>query len=134
MAGASCCPDENKTFLDNNKQRKIQILTIDSLIESGEIRIPEIAKFDIQEYELEALSRASILFGITELFILETSSFGFSSGNLVLSEVVSFMSDRGYEIYDFAGFFRRPYDGALAQIDVCFAKKNGFLRSSNNWA
>lgn len=133
LAGASCLNSENEYFKSLNKQRMIKIITIDSLIENKQIEIPELVKLDIQGFELEALKGATMTFGKTEAFILETSLFEFTKGTPILSEVVIFMADRGYEIYDFPGFLRRPYDYALGQIDVCFAKKNGILRNSNNW-
>lgn len=133
LAGANCLVVENEYLKSINKQRIIPIITIDSLIEKGEIEIPELAKLDIQGYELEALKGATKLFGKTEVFILEASLFEFTSGNPILSEVIIFMAERGYEIYDLPGFLRRPYDGALAQIDVCFAKRDGILRASNSW-
>ncbi|MBK8552996.1 MAG: hypothetical protein IPL53_18815 [Ignavibacteria bacterium] len=43
------------------------------------------------------------------------------------------MSNKGYEVYDFSGFLRRPLDKALGQADVCFVKKDGILRTSNRW-
>ena len=134
LAGANCLVKENEYLKSINKQRIIPIITIDSLIEKGEIEIPELVKLDIQGFELEALKGATKLFGTTEVFILETSLFEFTSGNPILSEVVIFMSEKGYEIYDFPGFLRRPFDGALGQIDVCFAKRKGILRASNAWA
>lgn len=133
LAGANCLVVENEYLKSINKQRIIPIITIDSLIEKGEIEIPELAKLDIQGYELEALKGATKLFGKTEVFILEASLFEFTSGNPILSEVIIFMAEKGYEIYDLPGFLRRPYDGALAQIDVCFAKRDGILRASNSW-
>jgi len=51
----------------------------------------------------------------------------------VFSDVINFMLARDYVVYDFAGFLRRPLDGALGQCDICFVKKNGFLRKSNDW-
>ena len=68
-----------------------------------------------------------------EIFILETALFEFTKGRPLLSEIVIFMREKGYEIYDLCGFLRRPYDGAMAQIDVCFAKHDGILRNSNAW-
>ena len=49
-------------------------------------------------------------------------------------EVVAFMKDRGYVVYDFAGFGRRPFDGALGQCDICFVRADGSLRASGRWA
>lgn len=133
LAGANCLVVENAYLKSINKQRTIPVITIDSLIEKNEIEIPDLVKLDIQGFELEALKGGAKLFGVTEAFILETSLFEFTSGNPILSEVVIFMAERGYEIYDFPGFLRRPLDGALAQIDVCFAKRDGLLRASNAW-
>jgi hypothetical protein len=42
------------------------------------------------------------------------------------------MADRD-EIYDITQFLRRPYDGALGQVDIAFVKAHGFFRSNNQW-
>ena len=70
-----------------------------------------------------------------EVIIVEVSLFAFRDGPgmPVFPEVLNFMLERKYALYDFPGFLRRPLDGALGQCDVCFVKRNGFLRKSNNW-
>jgi FkbM family methyltransferase len=135
LAGSSFLPKESDTLKENGKQRQIDIITIDDIIKNGKFPIPELVKIDVQGYELEALKGAELLFGKTEVFILECSLFSFSDvpGMPLISDIVNFMLDRDYLIYDFPGFARRPMDGALGQCDVCFVKRNGFLRSSNDW-
>jgi hypothetical protein len=44
------------------------------------------------------------------------------------------MGEKGYEIYDITEYLRRPYDGALGQIDIAFAKADGTLRNISRWA
>ena len=75
-------------------------------------------------------------FGFTEVYIVEVSLFPFSGvpGVPIITDVINFMLNRDYVVYDFPGFLRRPLDGALAQCDICFVKKNGFLKESNDWA
>ena len=135
LAGSSFLPPKDESKQRQGKQRDIEIITIDALIEANKIKIPELIKMDIQGFELTALKGAKKTFGQTEVYILETSLFSFSDvpGMPVFSDVVSFMLERNYVVYDFPGFTRRPLDGALGQCDVCFVKRDGFLRKSNDW-
>lgn len=133
LEGANFLQDKNDYFKSVNKQREIEIITIDSLIESKQIVMPDIVKLDIQGFELEALKGGTSLFGNTEIFFIEISFFEFLKGTPIFSEVVRFMADKGYEVYDFPGFLRRPFDNALAQTDVCFVKRDGYFRISNEW-
>jgi FkbM family methyltransferase len=134
LEGANFLQEENPHLVKSKVQREIDIITINSLIEKKEIEIPEIVKLDIQGFELEALKGGDLLFGKTEVFIIEASFFEFIEGSPLFSDVVQFMAVRGYEVYDFPGFLRRPFDNALGQIDITFVKRDGFFRNSNSWA
>jgi FkbM family methyltransferase len=134
LAASSFLPAPNEDLLQSGKQREVSIVTIDSLLEKKIITIPDLVKLDIQGFELEALRGASSLFGNTELFIIEASLFSFDSPSMpLLREVIDFMGNRGYELYDIPGYLRRPFDGALGQVDLAFAKREGLLRQSNSW-
>jgi FkbM family methyltransferase len=135
LVGSSFLPKSDNTLANASKQREIQIVTIDDLIESGKMKLPELIKLDIQGFELQALKGATKTFGYTEVYILEVSLFSFPDlpGIPLFSDVIIFMLERDYLVYDFPGFYRRPLDGALAQCDICFVKRNGFLRSFNSW-
>jgi FkbM family methyltransferase len=131
LSGSSLIYEEKNELLKSGKQRKIKVIKIDNLIEEEKLDIPEIMKLDIQGFELEALKGASKTFGITEVYILEVSLYSF--GAPVINEVISFMLERNYVIYDFPGFLRRPLDGSLYQCDICFVKKASFLRQFHHW-
>lgn len=135
LESASFLPKPDEKLRKSGKQRKIEIITIDDLIDSSKIRLPELIKLDVQGFELEALKGAEKTFGYTEVYILEVSFFHFGdSFNMpIFSDVINFMLERDYVVYDFAGFARRPFDGALGQCDICFVKRNGFLRKSNRF-
>ncbi|HEX3007040.1 MAG TPA: FkbM family methyltransferase [Bacteroidales bacterium] len=135
LDGSSFLPPPDKKLKIIGKQRDVEIVTIDSLIETSKVDTPDLIKLDVQGFELEALKGASKTFGITEVYVLEVSLFTF--GDLpnfpIFSDVINFMLERDYVVYDFPGFRRRPFDMALGQCDVCFVKRNGTLRSSNRW-
>ncbi len=132
LAGSSFLPEVNPELLAKGGQRKTPIVTIDYLYPAGE-PLPELAKLDIQGFELEALKGARSLFGRTEIFILEASLFRFYPKTPLVSELIAFMHERGYELYDIAGHLRRPVDGALGQLDLVFAREGGFFRKTNDW-
>lgn len=136
LAGSSFIPLPDNALKQSGKQREIEIITINELIETGKIKIPQLIKLDVQGFELEALKGAAKTFGITDVYILEVSFLNFhdTPGIPVFYDVVKFMHDRDYVVYDFPGFLRRPYDGALGQCDICFVKKDSFLRKSNAWS
>jgi len=135
LAGSSFLPDVDENQLQAGKQREVDIVTIDSLLVKYNLNIPDLVKLDIQGFELEALRGATSLFGNTELFIMEVSLFSFDDvpGMPIFREVIEFMGERGYEIYDIPGYLRRPFDGALGQVDLAFARREGILRQSNKW-
>lgn len=135
LAGSSFLPPPDDNLKTIGKQREIEMIAIDDLIASSKLKIPELIKLDIQGYEIEALKGAEKTFGGTEVYLIEVSLFSFSDvpGQPTLSDVVNFMLERNYVVYDFPGFLRRPLDGALGQCDICFVKKDGIFRKSNSW-
>jgi FkbM family methyltransferase len=134
LAGSSFLPEVDNSKLQSGKQRKTQVVTIDQLLsETYPEFVPDLVKLDIQGFELEALSGAQTTFGRTEVFVLETSLFRFMPRQPITREVISFMFDRGYELFDITEYLRRPYDGALAQVDLAFVKADGRFRAETKW-
>ncbi len=134
MEGSTFMLKEIPSYRRDNRQREVEVDTIDSLIKKHDLKIPDLVKIDVQGFEFEALKGAECLFGKSELFIIEVSLFKFNEKTPDIVEIIKFMLEKNYVIYDIAGFLRRPYDGALGQLDICFVKKDSFLRNTNQWA
>lgn len=134
LNGSSFLPEEDVGKMKAGEQRKTKIVTLDGVLKgaSGGFQ-PDLVKLDIQGFEIEALKGGENLFGSTELFLVETSLFPFMKGMPTASEVIQFMTERNYEIYDVTEFLRRPHDGALGQIDFAFVKAAGRFRQSAAW-
>jgi hypothetical protein len=106
-------------------QTTVQVTTMNALAE--QFGVPELVKMDVEGSELDALRGGDALLGRTELFVIELSLFRFVE-RPVFHEVVAFMADRGYWAYDVGDVIRRPVDGALALVDLFFARVDGPLR------
>jgi FkbM family methyltransferase len=100
-------------------QYQVPITTLNCLAQ--QFGTPDFVKLDVEGFELEALKGADTLLGRTELFVIEVALYRFTDRPL-LHEVVAFMAERGYFVCDVAGFIRRPTDGAVGLMDLCFAR------------
>jgi FkbM family methyltransferase len=111
---------------------RVPMTTIDSLIVAGKMDVPDLAKLDVQGFELEVLSGGNCLWGKTEIFIVETSLYRFWTGAPTVLDVMKFFDERGYTMFDHSGEFRGAKGGKLDQIDLVFINRNGALAHKLN--
>jgi len=111
--------------------REIPVITIDQACADKKLKGPYLIKVDVQGAELQVLAGARQALYETEAVILEVNLFGTMIGGPQLYEVVSQMKKYGFAVYDIYGFTYRPFDGALAQVDVVFVPDQGALRRSH---
>jgi FkbM family methyltransferase len=114
---------------DAASRRPVPVVTLDALCR--ERPGPFVVKVDVQGAELAVMAGAAEVLRQSELVVLETSLFRFYEGAPDLHAVVDFMKRRGFVVYDVVGARWRPLDGALAQVDLVFAREDGVLRRSH---
>lgn len=51
-----------------------------------------------------------------------------------MSEVIAWLAERDWVIYDICGLTRRPLDRALWHADLIFVSQNSPLRSDKRWS
>ena len=111
------------------EQRVVPIVTLDSICEESTQPIPEIVKIDAEGLDLAVMRGSQKLIGVTELFFIEASLFGYPN----FHTIITFMREHGYEPYDFTDLNRRPYDGTLGLVEFAFAKRTGAFRDYLGW-
>jgi FkbM family methyltransferase len=130
LTGSSCMVDPCGV----GRPRQVRMITLDEECASRSLSGPYLVKIDTQGFELDVLRGAATVLARTEIVILEVSFFRLFTSNPIFSEVVIFMAERGFEMYDFLGSSARPLDGALAQADVVFARRDSMLRRQERFA
>jgi len=133
LQGSSFLREIEGEYVDGNP-RQVPTITIDEVVANRGLRGPFVIKVDIQGAELMVLEGARVTLSQTELVILEVSLFGTLVGGPMLHDMVTYMRERGFVVYDIFGGLFRPLDKALAQVDIVFARENGPFRRVHAYA
>ncbi|HZQ08327.1 MAG TPA: FkbM family methyltransferase [Anaerolineae bacterium] len=115
-------------------ERKVPLKTLDTLVREHRLPGPYLLKVDVQGAELDVLSGALKTLPQCEYVLLETTFFQFFIGGAQFADIIDFMRERGFVVYDLFGLLYRPLDGALAQADVAFVPKDGIFRQHHHYA
>lgn len=113
------------------KTREVSAVMIDDLADELRLRGPFVLKVDAQASELLVLSGAMRTIDKSEVIILEVPLFQFVEAGPQFFDVVFFLKQKGFVVYDIVGHKYRPADGALAEVDIVFVKENGIFRTSH---
>jgi FkbM family methyltransferase len=130
---------EGSTLLDyfdgnNASRRTVPVETIDRLLTAGSLKPPQLVKIDVQGFELQVLDGGQKLFESAEVFIIETSLFRFMPDCPRVHDLISYMSQRGFLMFDIAGLLRRPFENDLGQMDIVFLRNDSPMIASNRWS
>ncbi|MFZ1666551.1 MAG: FkbM family methyltransferase [Flavobacteriales bacterium] len=109
-------------------QKEIPVETLNTLITTNALPIPDMVKIDAEGMDLEVLEGASDLFGITEVFLVEAGINNKSFRNSAL-EVIRYMDGKGYRLFDLTDLNRPWSNKVLWLVEMAFVRKGGKLDS-----
>lgn len=116
-------------------QRQIPVTTLNtlSIIHNWKNFGKILLKIDVQGFELEVLEGSKEILSNVDVVMLEVSLFRFLQNAPDFHDIIVYMKNIGYVVYDIVGGINRPLDYALGQKDLVFVKENGFFRRSQGW-
>jgi FkbM family methyltransferase len=112
----------------------LPMTTLDVIVTAVGFDKPDFIKIDVQGYELEVLKGGQQALHSAEAVLMEVNLLEIHDGVPLFHEAMRFMADSGFRLYDICTFFRRPYDGALWQVDAIFVRSSSRLVASRRWA
>jgi len=112
----------------------VPMTTLDKVTANTVFVRPDFIKLDVQGYELEVLRGGELALASAEAVLMEVNLLGILDGAPLFHEATQFMRERGFQVYDICTFFRRPYDGALWQVEVIFVRSSSPLVASKHLA
>ncbi|WP_309379964.1 FkbM family methyltransferase [Cerasicoccus frondis] len=125
MKTGSSVFEENSSVARNSVKRSLT--TLDTLLERHpDFQQAQCLKLDTQGYELEVLRGAARLLRQVEVVLMEVSLVAVNQNAPLLAEVVAFMDERGFKVFDFCSQIRRK-DKVLWQTDLLFIRKGSAL-------
>jgi len=110
--------------------------TLDALVLGGltpQDRV--LLKLDLEGHEIAALDGAAALLPRVDVIVSEVTFFDIhGSGHVTFSQLLRYLEDRGFELYDFAALAARRRDGRLRMGDAVFARRGTPLVADVAWA
>ena len=110
-----------------------EMRTLDDCFEAGLFPQPQLLKLDVQGYELRVLEGGRRVLAGCEAVLAEVSFLRFHPEMPTADEVIAYLKEHGFVLYDTMGLLRLPADDTLAQMDVMFLRADHRLRGERTW-
>ena len=114
--------------------RTIPAITLDEVCKERELRGPYLIKVDVQGAELDVLAGADRVLKDAEYVVREICLMEFFVGGPQLHDVIVFMKEREFVVYDILDYSYRPLDEAMSHVDMAFVKESGLFRKDHSYA
>ncbi|MDD9908778.1 MAG: FkbM family methyltransferase [Ahrensia sp.] len=114
----------------------VQVETLDGLIGGRELARPILLKTDCQWHDLQLLQGACNTLKWLDVVVVESATFRRYQDrpSPPLGDIVCWMREKGFAVFDIISYQTRPFDDALGRVDLVFAPENGPLRKHHRWA
>ena len=119
---------------DTGAQRHERTIdSLDTVVKNNNWPAPDLIKLDTQGYELEILKGGLHAMQQAEAVLMEVSFIDIYINAPLAKDVIDFMKQHDFLLYDICSLMRRPLDKALFQADFLFVKAGSPLLKNKKW-
>lgn len=101
------------------QKQVVNVIPLDSL-RKHEVGDDILVKIDVEGFELEVLRGASEVMSCARFVVLECTIMPTLRGSVSMKDIVGFMGDHQFEIFDIYNQRIESSSGRLLQVDICF--------------
>jgi len=125
--------DDSSTFTTSGEGSSVsssvvEVITLDDLIASRHLPIPELVKIDAEGFDLKVLQGAKNLLGKSEVILVEASVCCPYENSV--ARLVDLMNSHGYRLFDITELNRSPKDRVLWLTELAFLRNTSPLFAS----
>ena len=110
----------------------VDVKRIDDIAEQTGLK-PDLLKLDLQGAELPALKGAVQVLESCEFCVIEFGCLEAYKKRTTPAELLSFMDEQGFILYDIVDVKYRPFDGAMMGGDFFFVKRDSQLKAHRDY-
>jgi len=115
--------DGTNSSLEPDGEHTVRVTTLDTVLNGYEIAENSLLKIDVQGDDLRVVQGgANRVMPRVGVVIIEVSLILLSHRAPTVQEVLTYMQDTGFRLYDICSFWRRPVDDALWAVDMVFVR------------
>jgi FkbM family methyltransferase len=133
------CAETASSVLEEHQPLDVPTLTIESMTlddvmaANGLFAAKALLKIDVQGAELEVLRGATKTLADVRAVLVEMSLLDIHKGVPLAHEVMAWLAEHGFVMFELSDLIRRPLDKALWQIEALFVRPDDVLRNDKRW-
>jgi FkbM family methyltransferase len=131
----SVTEDLDGSTISGNKgeTRIVPSKSIDQIVIEKELKAPFFLKFDTHGFETSILNGAKHTLKNTEIILMETYNFKITEDTLLFHEMIEYLYQKGFRVFNIADPLNRPYDNTFWQVDIFFIKETNKYFKYNSY-
>jgi FkbM family methyltransferase len=123
-------PDETGPDEAEFPATTLDVLLADRVVPADRVLL----KLDLEGHEMLALQGGLRLLQAVEVVLTELQFYEINkNGRPIFADMLNFLRDLGFELYDFACLSQRPRDMRLRMGDVIFVRRDSPLLADQSW-